>query len=281
MCQLSVIIPTCNRNDLLHQAVMSVISQDITDYEIVIVDDSTQPRKPDFFDKLSKIATIRYVINEGEHGAALARNKGVEVALGTYVTFLDDDDLYMPGRLSNMLSIMRSDKYVFVSSSRFYQFDDFKRVNVVPKQLKGVVSLNDIYKANDIDIGFMLKKETFLMLGGFDSGFHNLEDWDFVIRMTQLGNGYKIDRLDYCVNVSTDRVRVSDNDWVGYSQILDRYSNVFSHDWSVFIRSTILRLRNDLHPSHYFLLSLKSRSFVPIMQYFKFVFRMLIKTSRK
>lgn len=281
MCQLSVIIPTCNRNNLLRQAVLSVISQDITDYEIVIVDDSPQPKRPDFLDEFSKIATILYVINEGEHGAALARNKGVEAASGNYVTFLDDDDLYMPGRLNSMLSIMRSGKYVFVSSSRFYQFNDFKKVSVVPKQLKGEVSLNDIYKANDIDIGFMLKKETFLELGGFDSSFHNLEDWDFVIRMTQLGSGYKIFRLDYCVNVSTDRVRVSDNDWVGYSQIHDRYSNVFSRDWSVFIRSTILRLRRNYYPSHYFLLSLKSGSFVPIIQYCKLIFRALTKALKK
>ncbi|MDP5132230.1 MAG: glycosyltransferase, partial [Paraglaciecola sp.] len=234
MIELSVIIPTCNRGDLLQQAVMSVVAQQLANYEIIIVDDSTAPQQPLFLQQLMVSAPIRYVVNNGAHGAANARNFGVKQAQGAFITFLDDDDLYMPGRLHNMLQVMRSGDYVFVSSGRFYQLNDFNSVQQVPRQLQGVVSLTDIYQANDIDIGFMLKRDTFLALKGFDNSFKNLEDWDFVIRMASLGNGYKCSRLDYCVNISTERERVSNNDWVGYLQILERYEQRFGKNWAAF-----------------------------------------------
>lgn len=263
MPELSIIIPTRNRGMLLQQAVMSIIAQNISNYEIIIVDDSTKPAKPDFINYIEKIASIRYIVNEGEHGAARARNLGVEHALGEFIAFLDDDDIYLPGRLGNMLPYMRTGQYVFVSSGRFYQINDFSEVNKVPRQLFGEVSLKDIYRANDIDIGFMLKRDTFILLGGFDTSYHNLEDWDFVMRMAELGIGYKCRRLDYCVNVANDRDRVSKDDWVGYSQILERYNDCFDKEWAAFISATILRLRGVYNPISYLNLCVRYKNFTP------------------
>lgn len=277
MPELSVIIPTCNRGELLRSAVMSVINQDLVSYEIVIVDDSKTPVEPIFLAGLQQIATIRYVVNTGEHGAANARNFGVQQALGHFVTFLDDDDVYMPGRLQNMLAYMRTEDFVFVSSGRFYQLNNFSEVRQVPCQLQGKVTLQDIYRANDIDIGFMLSRETFLTMGGFDSSYRNLEDWDFVIRMASLGAGYKCARMDYCVNVATDRVRVSDNDWIGYSQILAKYQQPFGQAWAAFISATILRLQKVYNPISYLKLAVRYRSIAPLVACFKANLKRFIK----
>lgn len=266
MLELSVIIPTCNRNALLRIAVLSVIAQELSSYEIVIVDDSTSPTEPEFLIAFNQFANLRYVVNVGEHGAAHARNFGVSQARGQFVTFLDDDDFYLPGRLKNMLRHMRSGQYVFISSGRFYQLNDFSTVRQVPGQLEGRVRLHDIYLANDIDIGFMIARDTFVQLGGFDSTYRNLEDWDFVIRMASIGDGYKCARLDYCVNVASDRVRVSDNDWIGYSQILERYQQRFGLPWAAFVSATILRLQKVYSPFSYIKLAIRYYSFSPLVE---------------
>ena len=68
-------------------------------------------------------------------------------------------------------------------------------------------------------------------LGGFDTRFKSLEDWDFVLRMLMIGNGYKIKRLDYAVNINNDHERISNNDFIGYMQLADKYRKKFGEQW--------------------------------------------------
>lgn len=270
MCQLSVIIPTCNRNDLLRQAILSVISQNINDYEVVIVDDSTQPSTPNFIHELSKIASIRYVINEGEHGAARARNKGVKEASGKYITFLDDDDIYLPGRLKSMLEKFEKFDLIFVSSGRFNQINDFFDIKSVP-QYFGVIQLEHVLFGNHIDIGFMILRDKFIKLGGFDENLNSLEDWDFIIRCLQTGIGYKQKRLDYVVNRDPSISRVSDLEVNGYKELENKWRNTFSSRWSAFMLCTALRLGGKYDFFSSLSLSVKYRTLLPIISYFSYL----------
>ena len=93
MPQFSVIIPTYNREDLLTEAIRSVLDQTIQDFEIIVVNDGGNvPTVPD--DPRIRIVT------QANGGPASARNGGIRAARGQYVTFLDDDDLYTPTRLA-------------------------------------------------------------------------------------------------------------------------------------------------------------------------------------
>lgn len=90
----SVVIPTYERPKLLSQAVRSVLAQTVSDLECIVVDDAG-PRPAGGFDD-PRVRVIRRVTNGGEPAA---RNTGLDAALGRYVAFLDDDDLYTPDRL--------------------------------------------------------------------------------------------------------------------------------------------------------------------------------------
>lgn len=93
--EFSVIIPTYGRPAFLSDAVGSVLQQTVQDFEIIIVDDaSPEPQRLGLEDP--RIRLIRRATNGGP-GAA--RNTGIGVAKGHYITFLDDDDLYVPERL--------------------------------------------------------------------------------------------------------------------------------------------------------------------------------------
>lgn len=229
---LSVIIPTYNRPRQVLRAVESVLGQGLSaELEILVVDDGNNSITKEILSHYISSNTIHYLTNPNEHGAAHARNFGVMNSQSKFITFLDDDDCYLPGRLKNMLDTMVSDKYIFVSSARFHEYFNFQIIKKWPNQLSGIITLNDIRFVNDIDIGFFIKRIDFLNLGGFDTSFSNLEDWDFLIRLLQFGNGYKLDRQDYAENVDPNRNRNSDGGYKSYRQLAEKHRAIFGEKW--------------------------------------------------
>ncbi len=90
----SVIVPTYDRPTYLLEAVESALRQTISDLEVIVIDDGSPHPLGDLRD-----ARVRVIRHASNHGPAVARNSGLEAATGRYVTFLDDDDLYLPDRL--------------------------------------------------------------------------------------------------------------------------------------------------------------------------------------
>ena len=100
---VSVVIPTYNSVKFIAQAIDSVLNQTYTNYEIVIVDDgSTDETK-----KLLKSyqGKINYVYQENQ-GVATARNRGIEIATGELIAFLDADDLFLPNKLEQQVKVL-------------------------------------------------------------------------------------------------------------------------------------------------------------------------------
>jgi glycosyltransferase involved in cell wall biosynthesis len=263
--KLSVIIPTCNRPSTLIRAVNSVVSQGIDSLEIIVVDDSSNDTTCNALVSYVHSGQLRYFKNVvPRSGPAFSRNFGVGMATGEFVAFLDDDDVYLQGRLSKMLALAKDGAYVFISTGRFYESDDFNYIKNVPGQCFGVITLDHIKYGNDIDIGFMLKRSVFLKLGGFDTSFKNLEDWDFVLRMLMTGDGFKHQRLDYAVNINANRPRVSADDYIGYLQLADKYQRFFGDEWYVFMQATSAMLKGTLSPELALRLTCSGRSLAPI-----------------
>jgi glycosyltransferase involved in cell wall biosynthesis len=100
----SVILPTRDRPAMLPRAVSSVLSQSLPDFELIIVDDGSV--KP-CGDGLSRDARIRILRNASSLGVAHARNVGIQAAHGKYISFLDDDDEYLPSFLHRTHTSLR------------------------------------------------------------------------------------------------------------------------------------------------------------------------------
>lgn len=250
---ISVIIPTCNRPSGALRAVESVIGQQLaskdTAIEIIVVDDGKTLADQAGLALHQYIASgqIQYILNEGEHGAAFARNLGVSKSQGQYITFLDDDDCYLPGRLQNMLAKMQEGKHVFISSTRFHEYFDFEIIKPWPGQRTGEITLNDIKWINDIDIGILVRRQDFIDLKGYDTSFYNLEDWDFLLRLLQKGNGFKLARQDYAENVNPDRPRQSDKGYIGYRQIAQKHRATFDTHWFATMLAIADQTKGDLN----------------------------------
>lgn len=96
----TVIIPTYNRRRFLGEAIRSVLSQTFTDWELIVIDDGSRQPLEDivrgFVDQ-----RINYVYQENG-GLGYVRQRGMDLARGTFVCFLDDDDYYLPDHLHTM-----------------------------------------------------------------------------------------------------------------------------------------------------------------------------------
>jgi glycosyltransferase involved in cell wall biosynthesis len=99
----SVLLPTRNRPERLRQAIASVAGQTLADWELIVVDDGSDPRVD-----VPRNGRVRLVRLATHGGPASARNAGIAFASGRYIAFLDDDDLVTADRLEIASRALRS-----------------------------------------------------------------------------------------------------------------------------------------------------------------------------
>jgi glycosyltransferase involved in cell wall biosynthesis len=107
---VTIIIPTYNRPEFLASAVDSVISQTYRPIEIIVVDDnglaSIRKQTESVMQRYHDVEYVRYIQNDQNMGGALSRNRAMLLSSGDYITFLDDDDVYLPEKVSSQVNFM-------------------------------------------------------------------------------------------------------------------------------------------------------------------------------
>lgn len=107
---VSIIMPTCDRPLLLQRAIRSVVRQSETNWELIVVDNNRASPPVDREQlgvEVSGDTRIRIIRAPTANNAARARNAGLDVAVGEWVTYLDDDDMYHPQKLERQLAKAR------------------------------------------------------------------------------------------------------------------------------------------------------------------------------
>ncbi len=96
---VTAVVPTHNRPEMMQRAVQSILDQDYdADVEVIVVFDACEPFDPPV--DVPARRKVRTVVNTRSRGLAGARNTGIDAASFDYVAFLDDDDYWLPGKLS-------------------------------------------------------------------------------------------------------------------------------------------------------------------------------------
>ena len=90
--KVSVIVPVYNASDYLDECLQSIVSQTHTDMEIILIDDGSQDISGEICDRYKEMDDRIIVIHQNNHGVSNARNKGLEIASGQLITFVDSDD---------------------------------------------------------------------------------------------------------------------------------------------------------------------------------------------
>ncbi len=103
---VSVVITTYKRTDALKNAIESVINQTYKNIEVIVVDDNAQipDARKEVVEIMDSYKDCKLILNETNLGGSLSRNEGIKASKGAFVSFLDDDDTYMPQRIERYMS---------------------------------------------------------------------------------------------------------------------------------------------------------------------------------
>lgn len=110
--KLSVIIPVYNVEHTLGRCVESVLRQDVPDMEVILVDDGSTDACGQMCDDWAKKDRRVSVIHQKNMGLSAARNTGLDVAVGEYITFVDSDDYLMPDTYPDLIEELEREQDV-------------------------------------------------------------------------------------------------------------------------------------------------------------------------
>ena len=186
MPKISCIITTFNRCAFLQQAVESVLSQDFDDFELLILDNSSSDGTDEYAATLSD-HRIQYVRHD-EMGISEQRNMGIEIATGEFVAFLDDDDVWLPSKLSRQYNafVETSDNLGLVYGGFEFYDDDGRRWGFFsPTKHQDVIQdlLWTKHPFSGSASNPMLRRQAVLAAGGYNEEVKAGEDWEMYLRL--------------------------------------------------------------------------------------------------
>src|SRR3712207_2522355 len=147
---VSVIVPVYNAKDYLPETLESIFKQTYKDIEIIIIDDMSSDGSRELIrDYENKYDNIVALLLEKNGGVANARNKGIEIARGRYIAFLDSDDVWEETKIQKQIEFMKSNNHAFTFTG--YQFMD-ENSNTMKTLVRAKKSLNyeDLLRQNSI-----------------------------------------------------------------------------------------------------------------------------------
>ena len=187
MIRVSVIIPAYNGDRYLAEAIESVLRQTYSEYEIIVVDDGSTDNTPEIVRQYGD--RINYLF-QANQGVAASRNLGLAAARGEYIAFLDQDDVFLPHKLSVQVDLLDRDSNLGLVNSGWQIVD---RVGTLKAAVQPWQQIPDLSYANlivwkPVFLGAMLFRRSWLeRSGGFDSTLSQTPDVDLVMRLAMMG----------------------------------------------------------------------------------------------
>jgi glycosyltransferase involved in cell wall biosynthesis len=181
---VSVILPTFNRLRYLPDTIASIFGQTFRDWELLIADDGSDAQTRNYLETLADPPRVRLIELAHTGRPAVVRNSALREAKGTYVAFMDSDDIWMPTKLEIQIASLR------IRAECGWSQTTFVLVNA------GLCSTREMPAADGWILGPLLRTETVIALpsvvasralldevGRFDEALVTCEDYDLWLRL--------------------------------------------------------------------------------------------------
>ncbi|WP_035667972.1 glycosyltransferase family A protein [Flavobacterium sp. 83] len=182
---VSAIIPCFNAETTIERAIVSVVSQTIPVFEIIVVNDGSTDTSGRLLEGLKLNYPQLKVIHQENKGVSYARNIAIEAALGNYILTLDADDYFDPSFVEKALIKFSEDASYGGIMCGYVRILKEKKVK---PYIPPMVSLSSCLVNNGVISCLLFKKEVLLTVGAYDNAMSKgYEDWDLNIRILKLG----------------------------------------------------------------------------------------------
>jgi glycosyltransferase involved in cell wall biosynthesis len=195
---VSVVVLTNNREVLLRETVQSILSQDLGDLELIVVDNESADGTARYMAGLAD-RRVRYFRNPNHGIVSVNRNFGIRQARGALVAFCDDDDLWLPQKLSRQVQAMRAAPAAvlcFTNGVAFRKGEDHELALVSGKKRLLRRAFAGLLLENTIpSCSVMARREALERVGMFDESAElvAVEDWELWLRLAHLAPPLLVD----------------------------------------------------------------------------------------
>jgi glycosyltransferase involved in cell wall biosynthesis len=185
MSDVSIIVPTYNHSRYIRQAIDSALSQTLTSFEVIVVDDGSTD---DTAHALGGYGSRVRVARQENRGVAAARNKGAEIARGDLLAFLDADDIWIPRKLEMQTRRFGGEHRLGLVHCGVEDITEEGRpICQRLDGLEGQVATEMLLFNRSVILGggsaIMIPRAVFEEVGGFDTRLSTSADWDLFYRI--------------------------------------------------------------------------------------------------
>ena len=192
---ISVIIPVYNVEEYLDQCIQSVIDQPYNDFECILIDDGSTDRSGEICDRWAKIDNRIKVIHQKNQGVSVARNKGIEIANGEYIYFIDGDDICCLNIFNDVTTHdLYMGEYEIISNNNFKL-----KKNHINCDERNNIALDFLKENLKACIGSFIVHKRVLVENNisFNSKYKYGEDLEFILKIILSSNSISIKYKSY------------------------------------------------------------------------------------
>lgn len=185
---VSVVLTTYNRIGPVQDALLSILDQDRTPEEVIVVDDGSHDGT---HYRLSGFGRNIYYVYTRNRGISAARNTGIRLSRGNYIAFLDSDDLWLRPKLRKQMAILEARPKLGYCHTDEYWIRNGRPVNPMNKHQKhsGDMYLRSLLMCVISPSSVVIRRQVLDEIGLFDPAFPAGEDYDLWLRMTSRFDG--------------------------------------------------------------------------------------------
>lgn len=186
---VSVVIPTRNRLTLLAQTLHTVLAQDLPaglDLEVIIVDEASTDDTPNWL-ATHPDPRVRTIRHDTPRGLSNARNAGIAAATGNWLGFVDDDDLWLPNKLTDQLAAAHATgaHWAYGGAITFTDGPALLYVSIPDPDLPDRLLFGNTVPGGGSNA--IVSRVALERIGDFDPSVDIVADWDLWIRLLQFG----------------------------------------------------------------------------------------------
>ncbi|MFP4387620.1 MAG: glycosyltransferase family 2 protein [Desulfococcaceae bacterium] len=181
---ISVVIPAYNRAWTLRNAVDSVLDQAYSPFELLVIDDGSADETPAL---LREYGDRIRVFRQSNQGVGAARNRGIAVARGSLIAFLDSDDRWLPGKLAAQAAFFEEHPEALICQTEEIWVRNGVRVNPRRRHQKrsGMIFEPSLALCLVSPSAVMVRRSLFDEVGRFDETLPACEDYDLWLRVSR------------------------------------------------------------------------------------------------
>jgi glycosyltransferase involved in cell wall biosynthesis len=183
--KISVIVPCYNQVEYLKECIYSIFSQTYSNYEIIIINDGSTDGTDELVTSLTNIFNQVKYVKQNNQGLGATRNKGLDIAQGDYIQFLDADDYVSENKFNTAIQAFINDPQLDIAYSQYVCFQDgdpdkkwtYSRVELMDPPIVDLIT--EWERALSIPVHCFLFKREIINNSRFDITLPNHEDWEF------------------------------------------------------------------------------------------------------